>query len=126
MALNLGVYESPKKLTEALCSLTNIPAIIKIIDSSAGLMNEGTEKQRPWANLTAVDTELYERFESIGQEQFCPIFKVKLKNYNGEDLSQLQNVEISFENFELTFVTDKYKQPVGIALVVELADISVV
>ena len=125
MALQLGLFESPKKLTEALASLTNIPTTIKIVDSSTGLMNEGTDKQRPWGNLIGVDIELFEKFKSIGEEQFCPSFKVKLKNYQEENLSTLVGTEISFSNYEIAFIFDKFKQPVGLALVLELADISV-
>lgn len=125
MTLQLGTYESPKKLTEEMASVTNIPSGIKIVDSSTGLLNEGKENQRSWANLTGVDSELYEKFSSIGQEQFCPSFKVKLKNYQGESISLLVGSEISFNNYEVSFVFDKFKQPIGLALVLELNDISV-
>ena len=87
-------------------------------------MNEGKENQRPWGNLIGVNVELYEKFESIGQEKFCPSFKIKLKNYNGENLQTLLGSEISFSSYEIAFVFDKFKQPIGLALVLELNDIS--
>lgn len=124
MVLNLGSYETPKKLTEEISIVTDIPSTIKIIDSSTGLMNEGKENQRPWGNLIGVNVELYEKFESIGQEKFCPSFKIKLKNYNGESLQTLLGSEISFSSYEIAFVFDKFKQPIGLALVLELNDIS--
>lgn len=124
MVLNLGSYETPKKLAEEISLVSDIPSTIKIIDSSTGLMNEGKENQRPWGNLIGVNVELYEKFESIGQEKFCPSFKIKLKNYNGENLQTLLGSEISFSSYEIAFVFDKFKQPIGLALVLELNDIS--
>ncbi len=123
--LPLGIYKSQQKLLEAMYGVVTVPSSLKVVDINTGIMNEGEGNQRSWANLTAVDTLLYEKFESIGQEEFCPTFKVKLKNYLGEDLSQLQDKEISFEDYELAFITDKYKQPLGLALVLELNTISV-
>ena len=123
--LPLGIYKSQQKLLEAIYGVVTVPSSLKVVDINTGIMNEGEGNQRSWANLTAVDTLLYEKFESIGQEEFCPTFKVKLKKYLGEDLSQLQDKEISFEDYELAFITDKYKQPLGLALVLELNTISV-
>lgn len=123
--LSLGIYKSQQKLLESFVGIVTIPTSLKVIDINTGIMNEGEENQRSWANLTVIDTELYEKFESIGQEEYCPTFKVKLKGYNGEDLSQFQDRDISFEDFELTFVTDRYKQPIGLALVLELNSILV-
>lgn len=123
--ISLGIYKSQQKLLEAMYGVVTVPSSLKVVDINTGVMNEGEGNQRSWANLTAVDTLLYEKFGSIGQEDFCPTFKVKLKNYLGEDLSQLQDKEISFEDYELAFITDKYKQPLGLALVLELDTISV-
>ena len=121
----LGLYDSPHKLLETIAEVVSVPSSLKVTYILTGILNEGQENERAWANLTAVNTELYEKFESIGEEQHCPTFKVKLKGYKGEDLSQLQDVEISFESYELAFVTDKFKQPIGLALVLELANIAV-
>lgn len=123
--ISLGIYKSQQKLLEAMYGVVTVPSSLKVVDINTGIMNEGEGNQRSWANLTAVDTLLYEKFESIGESEFCPTFKVKLKNYLGEDLSQLQDKEISFEDYELAFITDKYKQPLGLALVLELDTISV-
>ncbi|MCI5870655.1 MAG: hypothetical protein MRZ78_01365 [Streptococcus sp.] len=125
MALKLGLFGSPKKLTEAISSEVEVSEFIKVVGITTGILNQGEENERYWANLTGVDTELFERFESIGQEEHCPTFKVKLRNYHGEDLSNLQDVEISFNHYEVAFLFDKYKQPTGLALVLDLADISV-
>ena len=123
--ISLGIQKSQQKLLEALAEVVTVPSSSKVVDITAGILNEGEDNQRSWANLTAVNAELYEKFESIGQEEHCPTFKIKLKGYRGEDLSQLQDVEISFESYDLAFVTDKFKQPIGLALVLDLADISV-
>ena len=74
--------------------------------------------------MTAVDLKLYKKFESIGQTDFCPSFKIKLKNYQDENLDGLINADIVVNKYELSFVLDKLKQPVGLALVAELADIT--
>ena len=52
------------------------------------------------------------------------LFKVKLKNYQNENLDGLINADIVISKYDLSFVLDKLKQPVGLALVAELADIS--
>jgi hypothetical protein len=122
--LIVGNYNSAKSFLDAHIASTSIPATIKVVDTSTGIINEGQENQRPWASLTCVDKKLYDQFASIGQEDYCPTFKVKLKNYQSENLDSLINAEIVVNKYELSFVLDKLKQPVGLALVAELGDIS--
>lgn len=109
---------------DALSTSVVIPASVTVVDSKSGIINEGQENQRPWASLTCVDKKLYDQFASIGQEEYCPNFKVKLKNYQNENLDSLVNADIVLNKYDLSFVLDKLKQPVGLALVAELADIS--
>ncbi len=123
--LSLGSYSSQKKLLEAITVFTSIPSSVRVVELTTGVLNEGEENQRFWANLTVVDPVLYEQFESIGQEDYCPTFKVKLKGYSGEDLSQFQGMNISFDSYELAFLMDRFKQPVGLALLIELNTISI-
>ena len=95
MALKIGLCESPKKFAELVASVVEIPSSITIVDSSTGLLNEGTENQRPWGNLIGVNSELYDKLASIGQEKLCPTFKIKLKSYSGEVLNTYIGCEIS-------------------------------
>lgn len=122
--LIVGNYNSAKAFLDALSTSVDIPAEIKVIDTNNGIINEGQENQRACASLTCVDVELYEQFESIGQTDFCPSFKIKLRNYQDENLDGLINADIVLNKYDLSFVLDKLKQPVGIALVAELADIA--
>ncbi len=52
------------------------------------------------------------------------LVKVKLKNYQNENLDSLINADIVISKYDLSFVLDKLKQPIGLALVAELGDIS--
>lgn len=122
--LTVGVYGSSREFLDALLTSVNVPSAVKVVDTSNGIINEGQENQRPWASLTCVDKKLYDQFASIGQEDYCPSFKVKLKNYQSENLDSLINAGITLNNYDVAFVFDKLKQPVGLALVAELADIS--
>lgn len=122
--LTLGVYGSSREFLDALLTSVNVSSAVKVVDTNTGIMNEGQENQRAWASLTCVDKKLYETFASIGQEDYCPTFKVKLKNYQSENLDSLINAEIVISKYDLSFVLDKLKQPIGLALVTELADIS--
>ena len=124
MPLQLGVSEHSKKFAERIAPEVEVPSVARVVDYSQGILNEGQENQRSWANLTAVDLKLYKKFESIGQTDFCPSFKIKLKNYQDENLDGLINADIVVNKYELSFVLDKLKQPIGLALVTELADIS--
>ncbi|MCY7110909.1 hypothetical protein MK435_08590 [Streptococcus oralis] len=124
MPLQLGVSEHSKKFAESIAPEVEVPSVARVVDYSQGILNEGQENQRSWANLTAVDLKLYKKFESIGQTDFCPSFKIKLKNYQDENLDGLINADIVVNKYELSFVLDKLKQPIGLALVTELADIS--
>ncbi|QLB51541.1 hypothetical protein FFV08_01915 [Streptococcus sanguinis] len=126
MKLKIGLYESPRKLVEAIAKETSVPDTITPIEFSTGVINEGKESEFLYANLTAVDSELREKFESIGQEEHCPTFKVKLRGYKGEDLTPLIGKELTFTEYEVAFVFDKYKQPIGLSLVLELSSISVI
>ncbi|ALP86810.1 TPA: hypothetical protein ACINRU_001990 [Streptococcus agalactiae] len=122
--LIVGNYESARAFLDALSTSIDISSDIKVINTNNGIINEGQDNQRPWASLTCVDVELYEQFASIAQEAYCPTFKVKLKNYQNENLDGLINADIVLNKYDLSFVLDKLKQPVGIALVAELTDIS--
>ncbi|WP_261066370.1 hypothetical protein [Streptococcus mitis] len=121
----LGNYDSARAFLDALLTSVVIPASVTVVDSKSGIINEGQENQRPWASLTCVDKKLYDQFATIGQEDYCPTFKVKLKNYQNESLDGLINADIVINKYELSFVLDKLKQPIGLALVTELADISI-
>lgn len=122
--LTVGVYGSSREFLDALLTSVNVSSAVKVVDTNTGIMNEGQENQRAWASLTCVDKKLYDQFASIGQEDYCPTFKVKLKNYQNESLDGLINTDIILNKYDLSFVLDKLKQPVGLALVAELADIS--
>ena len=122
--LKVGNYESARAFLDALSTSVDVPSDIKVVDTNNGIINEGQENQLHWASLTCVDVELYEQFASIAQEAYCPTFKVKLKNYQNENLDSLINVDIVVNKYDLSFVLDKLKQPVGLALVTELGDIS--
>ena len=120
----LGNYDSARAFLDALSTSVDIPSAIKVVDTNNGIINEGQENQRPWASLTCVDKKLYDQFASIAQEAYCPTFKVKLKNYQNENLDGLINADIVLNKYDLSFVLDKLKQPIGLALVTELGDIS--
>ena len=122
--ITVGNHTSSKAFLDALSTSVDVPSTIKVVDKNDGIMNEGQENQRSWASLTCVDKKLYETFASIGQEEYCPNFKVKLKNYQNENLDGLINADIVISKYDLSFVLDKLKQPVGLALVAELADIA--
>ena len=122
--LIVGNYESARAFLDALSTSVDIPAEIKVVDTNSGIINEGQDKQRPWASLTCVDVELYEQFSSISKSAYCPTFRVKLKNYQNENLDGLINADILLNKYDLSFVLDKLKQPIGFALVAELSDIS--
>jgi hypothetical protein len=120
----LGNYDSARAFLDALATSVVIPESVAVVDSNSGIMNEGQENQRFWASLTCVDKKIYDQFASISQEAYCPTFKVKLKNYQNENLDSLINADIVISKYDLSFVLDKLKQPIGLALVAELGDIS--
>ena len=123
--LTVGNRNNSKAFLDDLATYVNVPSAIKVVEKNDGIMNEGQENQRSWASLTCVDKKLYETFASIGQEDYCPTFKVKLKNYQSENLDNLIDANIVLSKYDLSFVLDKLKQPIGLALVTELADISI-
>ena len=116
--------ERARAFLDALSTSVDVPSAIKVVDKNDGIMNEGQENQRSWASLTCVDKKLYDQFASIAQEAYCPTFKIKLKNYQNENLDSLINADITLNNYDVAFVFDKLKQPIGLALVTELSDIS--
>ena len=120
----LGNYDSARAFLDALATSVVIPESVAVVDSNSGIMNEGQENQRFWASLTCVDKKIYDQFASISQEAYCPTFKVKLKNYQNENLDGLINADIVISKYDLSFVLDKLKQPIELALVAELGDIS--
>lgn len=122
--LIVGDYENSRAFLDAVSTSVDFPSEIKVVDTTNGIINGGQDNQRPWAFLTCVDVELYEQFSSINKEFYCPTFRVKLKNYQNENLDGFINADIALNKYDLSFVLDKLKQPVGLALVAELSDIS--
>ena len=122
--LTVGNRNNSKAFLDDLSTSVDISSDIKVVDTNNGVINEGQENQLYWASLTCVDKKLYDQFASIAQETYCPTFKVKLKNYQSENLDSLINADIVLNKYELSFVLDKLKQPVGLALVTELCEIS--
>jgi len=120
----LGNYDSARAFLDTLSTSVDVPSDIKVVDTNSGIINEGQENQLYWASLTCVDKKIYDQFASISQEAYCPTFKVKLKNYQNENLDSLINADIVISKYDLSFVLDKLKQPIGLALVAELADIA--
>ncbi|EAC8326533.1 hypothetical protein IT82_06060 [Listeria monocytogenes] len=121
--LRLGLFESPKKFEQALTKITVVPETVVATDINTGKINEGTDSERDWANALAVDPELLEKFESIGEENSCPTFKIKLKNFHGQKIDNLVGKELKFSNYEVSFQYDKFKQAIGLSLVLELENI---
>lgn len=70
----LSLYDSPHKLLETMAEVVSVPRSLKVTDILTGILNEGQENERAWANLTAVDSNLYEQFKSIGLEKYCTFF----------------------------------------------------
>jgi len=122
--LTVGNRNNSKAFLDDLSTSVDVPSDIKVVDTNNGVINEGQENQLYWASLTCVDKKLYDQFASIAQEAYCPAFKVKLKNYQNENLDGLINADIVLNKYDLSFVLDKLKQPIGLALVTELGDIS--
>ena len=122
--ITVGNRNSSKAFLDDLSTSVDVPSDIKVVDTNNGVINEGQENQLHWASLTCVDKKLYDQFASIAQEAYCPTFKVKLKNYQSENLDSLVNANIVLNKYDLSFVLDKLKQPIGLALVAELGDIS--
>ena len=122
--ITVGNRNNSKTFLDDLSTSVDVPSDIKVVDTNSGIINEGQENHLYWASLTCVDKKLYDQFASIAQEAYCPTFKVKLKNYQNENLDGLINADIIVDKYELSFVLDKLKQPIGLALVTELADIS--
>ena len=122
--ITVGNRNSSKAFLDDLSTSVDVPSDIRVVDTNNGVINEGQENQLHWASLTCVDKKLYDQFASIAQEAYCPTFKVKLKNYQSENLDSLVNANIVLNKYDLSFVLDKLKQPIGLALVTELADIA--
>ncbi|MDY3824258.1 hypothetical protein [Streptococcus sp.] len=46
MALKLGLFGSPKKLTEAISSEVEVSEFIKVVGITTGILNQGEENER--------------------------------------------------------------------------------
>lgn len=76
MALKLGVSEHSKKFAESITPDVEVPSVARVIDYSQGILNEGQENQRSWANLTAVDLKLYKSLKVLVRQIFVHPLKL--------------------------------------------------
>lgn len=123
MSLSLTVFDNQKQFLSFLQKNIEFPSSILVIDSISDIFEDKDGKKHPWAHLHVVDTELYEKCESIGLPEACPKITIKIRNYNGEDLSHFRASEIHLTDYQLVFQLDKYRNPIGFALSTELGNI---
>lgn len=123
MTIHIKTFNTQQEFLGYLKTSLEIPKTLKIVDTQHGIIERDNAAAVKWAYFLAVDVELYEKFDSIDQAESCPQIKVKLKNYGGEDISDYLNKEISLTDCDVAFVTDKFQQPTGFALVTELKNI---
>lgn len=126
MILDIKIFNSSAEFAEAVANIVEVPKSLLVLKVNQGLLNEGTDKERSWANAQCVDTALYDQFTSIGQGQYCPTIKVKLSNYDGRDIQYLEGQEIKFNTFNVSFESNRFNQPIGLSLVLDLSDIKAV
>lgn len=123
MTLSLTVFDNQKQFLSFLQKNVDFPTSITVVDSANDVFKDKEGKEHRWGHLYAVDTNLYEKCESIGLPEACPKFTIKLRNYSGEDLSHFHGAEIHLTDYQLVFQLDKFRNPVGFALSTELESI---
>lgn len=123
MSLSLTAFDNQRQFLSFLQKNVDFPTSITVVDSANDVFKDKEGKEHRWGHLYAVDTNLYEKCESIGLPEACPKFTIKLRNYGGENLSHLVGSEISITDSQLVFQLDKFQNPIGFALSTELGNI---
>ena len=72
-----------------------------MIEAKKGLMY--------WANLSVVDVEELELLKSVGLEENASLIKLKVSDYNNENLEALKGKVLDTNAMEIVFVEKKSK-----------------
>lgn len=102
-----------------------VPAVVEVLDTQTGTIQQENGGEMQWASLTVADTEELELLRSINREELVPQLKVKLADYKGEDVNILVGQLLDTSNMELVFIEKRNPRGTqidGIAFRTTLAD----
>ncbi len=87
-----------------------IPQAVEVVDYQTGEFDRGGEKGLMyWANLSVVDAEELELLKSVGLEENAILIKLKVSDYNNENLEVLKGKVLDTKSMEIVFVEKKSK-----------------
>lgn len=104
----------------------NVPNQVTVNKLNEGEYEARDGSKKPWVSFDVVGVEEYATLSSVGLENLASVMKVKISNYEGENVQRFVGANISVNNAKLEFVKDKYKNIIGLCFRMELKDIEVV
>lgn len=104
-------------------NLADVPSVITVLDFNLGEYQARNDEMKPWANLVVTDTRKLEALKTIDLEENAKMIKVKLAKYEGENLDNLLGKELSTQNMNLEFATDKFGNITGLVFKTSLDEL---
>ncbi|TDM28962.1 hypothetical protein ETI03_11245 [Macrococcoides canis] len=104
-------------------NLADVPSVITVLDFNLGEYQARNDEMKPWANLVVTDTRKLEALKTIDLEENAKMIKVKLAKYEGENLDNLLGKELSTQNMNLEFSTDKFGNVTGLVFKTSLDEL---
>ncbi|MFT9225007.1 hypothetical protein [Liquorilactobacillus satsumensis] len=84
-----------------------IPKTVKVVDYQNGDIDRGDKGLLYWANLQVVDTEQLAKLASIGMEDNADVLKLKLANYDNQNLADYVGTVLDVSNAGLVFTKSR-------------------
>ena len=86
-----------------------IPNSVTVLNYQTGEFDRGEKGLMYWANLSVVDVEELELLKSVGLEENASLIKLKVSDYNNENLEALKGKVLDTNAMEIVFVEKKSK-----------------
>ncbi len=93
--------EAVKRLAEL--KALDIPKTLKVVDVESGEFENDKNGLIRFGKLICADSEAYEALKSVGKEELLTVQTVKIKQFDGSDLSAFLDKTIKTEGFDFEF-----------------------
>lgn len=105
----------------------NIPKVVKVVDFQTGDFDRGGDKGvMYWANLSVVDSEELALLEQVGLLDNANELKMKISNYQNENLDNLIGVDLKTSGMDVVFTeknSNRGSEITGLAFKTDLNEI---
>ena len=111
------------KSRSVLDTFANPVEFNEVVKEQFTLPTEGIVMSFSTGQIEATDNKPAILYSKINRTSNVPKFKVKVRGFGNQDLSSLVGQVLDLSNAEISFKLNKFQQPIGIDLVLNIEEI---